>query len=123
MSTGSTCESPSSDIPDVEHVPGPSLAELYSTCVAKFRDLLLNSSLKQQDVTLSETPREYARLITWGETTRAFQSTNLRGSLDERVRDQEMVRTVIESALEQLETSLELGNHSTSTSEYSASSI
>jgi len=91
------------------------ISTTYTICLAHFRRLLaaLNDAscapIRLGEVKLSKALETYGRLRTWGEETRAALPALSRGSLDDTLRKNVVVRKMALDILAKLERQLQLG--------------
>jgi hypothetical protein len=91
------------------------ISRSYSECLQKFRKFLIgvgnkssqSEALREPDVT--KALEKYGRLRTWGEETCGALPSSSRGSLDDKLRNDEDMKKTIVRTLQRLKRGIEAG--------------
>jgi hypothetical protein len=92
-----------------------SISESYSECLQQFRKFFIDVenklsqavALRELDVTRSL--EEYGRLRTWGEETCAALPSTSRGSLDDKLRNDQDMKKITIQTLQRMKRGIEAG--------------
>ncbi|KAI0548223.1 hypothetical protein F4679DRAFT_551675 [Xylaria curta] len=102
---------------DTTEAVSSSLAELYFVCIESFAKLVVALSepecdvIRRDDVRLSQILEEYGRIKIWGDQIKADLPARARGSLDDVLRDDRDLKSLVRGILQRLGMLLQQATH------------
>jgi hypothetical protein len=100
---------------EIAHANNPSLAELYFECINSFAKFVLALSepdcdaICRDEVRLPQIFEEYGRTKIWGDQSKADLPARARGSLDDILRHDNDLKSLVRGILQRLKVLLQQG--------------